>query len=149
MDSALPEIMRFDTFQNIIDGQKRSSDKFSRGVDPTTKEKLADVPIASEKDIDEATVAARAAFRSWAQTSFEGRQTLLKKYKSLLSKYEHDLIKCLIMETGKPKFVADIEVRATLEIIDWYIGLKETVLPGYVDEEKEIENQFQKRYLRY
>lgn len=70
------KVLSFDTFHNIIDGKQRGSDSTHNGIDPTTGEKLWDVPIASQKDVNDAVAAATRAFPSWSKTPFEERKKM-------------------------------------------------------------------------
>lgn len=141
--SSAANLVSFDSFVNIVDGSPRSAKSFHRGVDPTTKLDLWDVPIASAQDLEDAITSAKAAFQAWSQTTFEERQKLLKDFRRLLSDHSHELTKCLISETGKPKYVADIEIHSSLDMVDWYIKLDQPSLPNYMDNEKEIQNIYE------
>ncbi|KIW29428.1 uncharacterized protein PV07_05243 [Cladophialophora immunda] len=56
----------FGHFTNIVNDQPRHSERQYRGVDPTNKEALWDVPVASVADVDNAVEAASRAFASWS-----------------------------------------------------------------------------------
>ena len=137
------QTINFESFVNVVDGNPRFSERTHNGIDPTTKQSLWDVPVASDKDVEDAIAAANSAFQSWSKVSYKERQNLLKDFRSLLALHTEDLTRCLIKETGKPKNVAGIEIHASLEMIDWYIGLQEPVLPGFEDDEKEIQNVYE------
>jgi len=90
------------SFGNVIDGKVRSADKFHQGVDPTTGQKLWDVPIANQQDVDDAVAAGSKAYESWSQTPIEKRKDYMRKYIELYKTYENEMTEVLKKETGKP-----------------------------------------------
>lgn len=92
----------WDTFHNIIDGKQRGSKSTHNGIDPTTGEKLWDVPIANQQDVNDAVAAATKAFKSWSQTPFEKRKEMLVAYSDIVSSYKQEMTDLLCKETGKP-----------------------------------------------
>ncbi|CAI4217181.1 unnamed protein product [Parascedosporium putredinis] len=83
------------TFYNIINGEKRSSAKVERGIDPRTEEELWDCPVASVEELDEAVAAAQKAFVTWSRTTVQERREIIR------------------LETGKSALMSNIEVTNT------------------------------------
>lgn len=96
------KVLSWDTFYNIVDGKQRGSNETHNGIDPTTSEKLWDVPIANQQDVDDAVKAANKAFSSWSQTPFEKRKELLLKFGELCNSHSEEFTDLLCKETGKP-----------------------------------------------
>lgn len=92
----------FTTFNNIIDGDPRSAKHFYYGIDPSTEERLWDVPVATEADVEDAVNGAQRAFSSWSHVSFEDRCNLVKKYAEAFLSHETEMMSLLQRETGKP-----------------------------------------------
>lgn len=92
----------FNTFQNIVNGELRGAKKTYTGINPSTREELWPVPVATSQDVEDAVKAANAAFPSWSQTPFEKRLDMLKKYLELYQGYEEELIELMTKECGKP-----------------------------------------------
>lgn len=92
----------FEKFQNIIGKGFRGSEKIHNGVNPSDKSLLWDVPIATERDLDEAVEVAREAFKSWSKTSWEERQAALGHMRDELSKHVPEMARVLSLEGGKP-----------------------------------------------
>lgn len=92
----------FDTFHNIVDGKQRGSKNIHNGIDPTNGNKLWDVPIASQQDVDDAVASASKAFTSWSQVPFDKRKEMMLKYSELLMSYKEEMTDLLCKETGKP-----------------------------------------------
>ncbi|EXJ83939.1 hypothetical protein A1O3_04606 [Capronia epimyces CBS 606.96] len=92
----------FSTFFNVIDGGLRGSTRTNHSVNPATKEALAEVPIATKEDVDEAVNAAKTAFHSWAKTALAERKAALEAFASALEWYTQDFAKLMTEESGKP-----------------------------------------------
>lgn len=106
----VPDI-NFTTFYNIVAGEKRGSKSVHNGVNPVTSEKLWDVPIASQQDVDDAVIASRKAYRSWSNTPIEKRKEHINAFVELYSRYHDEFTDLLCAETGKPRHFADFEVK--------------------------------------
>jgi len=94
-------------FVNTVDGAPRTSSLIHQGIDPSTKKKLWDVPIATEKDLDDAVTAAQNSFKTWSKTSWESRQEVLERMRQILVDHRDEMSQILSTECGKPvsKFV--------------------------------------------
>lgn len=101
MGSSTPSVS-FDTFHNIINGELRGAKDNYFGLDPTTGEKLWPAPIASKADVEDAVVAARAAFGPWAKTPFEERVKTLRKFADAVKPHLGDFTELILKENGKP-----------------------------------------------
>ena len=92
----------FHSFSNIVDGQPRGGKAKYNGINPATKEKLWDVPVATQQDVEEAVSAARKAFPSWSKTPFEQRAKSLVQFEDAYEGYEKEFTDLMVAETGKP-----------------------------------------------
>lgn len=113
----------FDSFSNIVDGKPRGAEEQHQGINPATQEKLWDVPIATQKDVDDAVESSRKAFVGWSQTPIEKRKEYLQKYSDLYMTYADELIELLCKETGKPKMFAKMEVTLVPIVVAHHLGL--------------------------
>ncbi|KAI9718146.1 MAG: hypothetical protein M1828_006844 [Chrysothrix sp. TS-e1954] len=132
----------FTKFFNIVDGKQRSSKNVHNGVDPTTGEKLWDVPVGSQQDVDDAVASAQKAFKTWSRVSIEKRREPLVKFKELYSQYEQEFIDLLCAETGKPRAFATAEVMAVQKFIDHHATI-EIPVEEYDDAEKHVKTMYQ------
>jgi acyl-CoA reductase-like NAD-dependent aldehyde dehydrogenase len=132
----------FTTFNNIVDGEPRNSKNKYNGVDPTTKEKLWDVPVASKEDVEDAVKAANSAYRKWSTKSWEERQQALVRFKDVYTSYMDELTELLLKETGKPKQFANHEIQGSLAWFDWHIKISQPTLEPYEDEEKTFRTRY-------
>lgn len=92
----------FTTFANIINGGPASGSNFSQGIDPSTGQKLWDVPVASIDDLDLAISSAQTAFKSWSKTTWSRRQASLTAARDILVENKDKLAILLTKEGGKP-----------------------------------------------
>lgn len=121
----------FENFHNIVDGEFRSSEFIHSGFNPTTSKRLWDVPVATQEDVDTAVSVANIAFGSWKKTTWEYRSQLLKEYAAHVKGLSAELADLLILETGKPRFLAEGEISIAVDTILHFAELhkpSETVL---------------------
>ncbi|WP_322049000.1 succinylglutamate-semialdehyde dehydrogenase [Paraburkholderia sp. J67] len=76
---------------------------------PGTNETVWSGNAASAEDVDRAVSAARRAFPTWAQTPFETRCEIVKRFAALVNERKEDLARAIGRETGKPLWEARTE----------------------------------------
>ena len=79
-------------------------------VNPASGATLADVPLASAADLDEALDAADKGFKLWRATDVETRAGILRKAAALMRERADDIARMLTTEQGKPLAEARGEV---------------------------------------
>ncbi|KAF2401717.1 betaine aldehyde dehydrogenase 1 [Trichodelitschia bisporula] len=131
----------FETFYNIVDGQKRSASSFTNGVDPTTAEKLWDVPVATEQDVNDAVDAGNRAFKSWSKTPIEKRRELMNQFVDLYDAYTKEFTTLICKETGKPAMFGGSEVQSVKEMISHHASL-DLPVEKYEDDDKSVTTRF-------
>jgi hypothetical protein len=94
--------MLYDSFHNIVGGKKRGSSITYHGIDPTTGDKLWEVPLASHEDLDDAVCAAETAFGPWSKLDYEERRGLCASFGELFHLHSQHFDDLLRKETGKP-----------------------------------------------
>jgi acyl-CoA reductase-like NAD-dependent aldehyde dehydrogenase len=92
----------FTTFHNVINGKLVGSSKTRHGINPATKKPLAEVPIATQEDVDNAVAAARAAFKTWSKTSLEERVAAINAYAQAFVALHDDFANLITTEMGRP-----------------------------------------------
>jgi len=95
-------ILDFEKFYNIVDGKQRSSDQIHHGTNPSTGKELWDVPVASDKDLEDAIAAAKKAFPAWRNVGIEQRKESLGKLMDLYNRHSDEFTTLLCAESGKP-----------------------------------------------
>lgn len=94
--------INFTTFRNVINNKLVDTATHHQGINPATKEKLWDVPVATSEDLDEAVKAARTAFKKWKNVPQEERVRCVAKFADLIEANLEGFIDLLTTEQGKP-----------------------------------------------
>lgn len=105
-------------------------------LNPATGEPIWQAKSATVKQVNDAVMAARAAFIPWADKTVEERLTIAKKFAELLAEYKEPVALAIATETGKPLWETRTEVAAMIGKIaiseNAYFertGIKETAMP--------------------
>lgn len=99
-------------------------------INPATAERLADVPLADERDVSIAVDAAEGASRSWRQTPPPDRIQYLFKLKQLLEANFDDIARLTTLENGKTLAESKAELRRGIENVEVACGIP-TLMQGY------------------
>jgi succinate-semialdehyde dehydrogenase/glutarate-semialdehyde dehydrogenase len=91
-------------------------------LNPATEEVVAQVPNASDADLDDALAAAAAGFAIWRRTSPAERAEVLDRAGRLVLDRLSDIATTLTEEQGKPIAEAEAEVRQSAEYFSWFAG---------------------------
>jgi acyl-CoA reductase-like NAD-dependent aldehyde dehydrogenase len=110
----------FHAFSNVIAGALRSSAHLGHGINPSTREPLWNVPIATAQDLEDAVSAAQEASTKWSSTPWEKRQDCLGRAKVLLEQHRTSIAQLLSLEGGKPPQFGDLEVQHALDFFNFY-----------------------------
>lgn len=89
-------------------------------VNPATGETLAEVPLASAADMDEALAASARAWPQWRAIDVEARGAILKKAAQLIRERTESIAQLLTAEQGKPIVEARGEVGACAALFDYF-----------------------------
>ncbi len=92
-------------------------------TNPATGEVIAQVPYASESDVDSAVHTAHAAFLKWRDVPVVDRVQVLYRYKTLLEKYVDDIAQTLTRENGKTADDAKAETRRAIQMVEVACGM--------------------------
>ncbi|KAK6225493.1 aldehyde dehydrogenase [Colletotrichum tabaci] len=107
-------------FFNVIDGQRRGSDKHHRCTDPRTEEPLWDAPIATVHDLANAVAAAQKALKAWSKTTVDERCDYLRRIVEVYTTHKEELMEIVMKETGKSRLMAQIEIGNTCDQTMYY-----------------------------
>jgi succinate-semialdehyde dehydrogenase / glutarate-semialdehyde dehydrogenase len=89
-------------------------------VDPATGEVVAELPVATAADLDEACEAAATAFGTWRETPAYDRYGVLRRAGELLRERAAEIGRATTIEQGKPVAEATAEVHGAADILDWF-----------------------------
>lgn len=131
----------FTTFYNIVDGKQRSGKNVTQGINPATKEKLWNLPIATEQDVNDAVEAGKKAFKTFGQTTVEERKKLINKFIEVYESYEQEFTDLMCKETGKPRAFAANEVQGCKLMLSHHAGL-DLPTETFEDEQKSVVTNF-------
>lgn len=118
-------------YELLIDGKwvPPESGKYSTILNPATEEVIAHVAAGSEKDVDIAAKAARAALKVWNGISAAERGRILNRLADLLEKNQEELIALESMNAGKP--IASVrrqDMPAAIDTLRYYAGWTDKII---------------------
>ena len=105
----------------LIDGAWRAGEgERAAVVNPASGATIAEVPLASEAELDEALAAAERAWPAWRATDVEQRGAILHKTADLLRERAEAIGRLLTQEQGKPLTEAIGEVYGAAQMFDYF-----------------------------
>jgi acyl-CoA reductase-like NAD-dependent aldehyde dehydrogenase len=120
-------------YSMTLNGQSiRSGSDCQPVYNPATKQVIAEVPEASQQQLEETVIAARAAFELWRQTPLAQRQVVVTALGDAVGRHAEDFIALLIKEQGKPRAGAEWEVYGSAA---WLKAIATQSLPEEIVEE--------------
>ncbi len=111
-------------YRLLIGGKLVAGDATMDVINPATEQVLATCPRASERQLDEAVAAAKAAFPGWARTPVAERQGMLLKLADAIDANADELARLLTQEQGKPFPEASAEILYTAIFIRQFATLE-------------------------
>jgi malonate-semialdehyde dehydrogenase (acetylating)/methylmalonate-semialdehyde dehydrogenase len=109
-------------------------------TNPATGRTLAEVPYASEADVDRAVRTAHEAFLKWRDVPVVDRVQVLYRYKTLLDENAAELAAILTSENGKTADDAKAEVRRAIQMVEVACGMPSLMMGDSLnDVAKEID----------
>ena len=104
-------------YQNLVNGEWKSSEKEIKIYSPINQEELGTVPAMSQAEVDEAMQAARAALPAWRALSAVERAAYLHKTAAILERDKEEIGTILAKEVAKGIKAAIGEVVRTADLI--------------------------------
>jgi succinate-semialdehyde dehydrogenase/glutarate-semialdehyde dehydrogenase len=106
----------------FIDGNWRSGEGRDTHsvINPVHGSGIADLPMATPADLEEALAAAQRAWPAWRATDVEKRSAILHKTAALLTERADHIAAILTQEQGKPLVEARAEVIGSASMFSWY-----------------------------
>lgn len=89
-------------------------------LNPASGAAVAEVPLASARDLDEALAAAERGFALWRATDVDARAAILHKAAALMRERTEQIATLLTLEQGKPLVEARGEVAGAAQLFDYY-----------------------------
>jgi malonate-semialdehyde dehydrogenase (acetylating)/methylmalonate-semialdehyde dehydrogenase len=120
---------------HYINGQlhPEAGERFSQVFNPATGAVQARVSLASQATVEQAIVAAQAAFPAWAAQSSLRRARVMFKFKELLDQHHDELATLITREHGKVFSDAKGEVTRGIEIVEFACGAPSLLQTAFSD----------------
>src|ERR1700723_190394 len=109
-----------DTVKLLIDGTfvESKTTEWHDVINPATQEVLAQVPFATDGEIDAAVAAAKEAFKTWRNTPLAARARIMLKLQALVRENMNRIAQTLSAEQGKTIADAEGDVFRGLEVVE-------------------------------
>ena len=96
---------------------------------PVTRETIVHVHEGSEKDVDKAVKAARAAFPAWSRSDSASRGQMLNKLADLMERDQEELLAIEMLDTGKIKAHATVvDMPVSINTVRYFGGLADKIV---------------------
>jgi malonate-semialdehyde dehydrogenase (acetylating) / methylmalonate-semialdehyde dehydrogenase len=108
------------TVKMLLDGKlvESQTSEWHDVVNPATQQVLAQVPFATDAEIDAAVASAKEAFKTWKNTPIAARARIMLKLQALVREHMSRIAQTLSAEQGKSLAVADGYVFRGLEVVE-------------------------------
>jgi malonate-semialdehyde dehydrogenase (acetylating)/methylmalonate-semialdehyde dehydrogenase len=108
------------TVKMLLDGKfiDSRSTEWQDVVNPATQEVLAQVPFATEAELDAAVASAKQAYKAWKNTPLAARARIMLKLQALVREHMSRIAQTLSAEQGKTLADAEGDVFRGLEVVE-------------------------------
>ncbi|MEP4892312.1 MAG: CoA-acylating methylmalonate-semialdehyde dehydrogenase [Aliiglaciecola sp.] len=87
-------------------------------TNPADQQVIAQVPLATSQEVEDAISSAKAAFETWKDVPVGDRARLMLRYQALLKEHHDELARLLAQETGKTFADAKGDVWRGIEVVE-------------------------------
>ena len=108
------------TVKMLLDGKfiESQSSEWHDVVNPATQQVLAQVPFATDAEIDAAVASAKQAYKTWKNTPLAARARVMLKLQALIREHMSRIAHTLSAEQGKTLADAEGDVFRGLEVVE-------------------------------
>jgi malonate-semialdehyde dehydrogenase (acetylating)/methylmalonate-semialdehyde dehydrogenase len=108
------------TVKMLLDGKfvESRSTEWQDVVNPATQEVLAQVPFATEDELNAAVASAKQAYKTWKNTPLAARARIMLKLQALVREHMSRIAQTLSAEQGKTLADAEGDVFRGLEVVE-------------------------------
>ncbi|MBW3696666.1 CoA-acylating methylmalonate-semialdehyde dehydrogenase [Vibrio sp. T187] len=119
----------------LIGGEFRQSEtrEWVDVTNPATNQVIANLPCATESEMEQAIESAAQTFQSWKQVAVPERARLMLRYQHLLKEYHDDLAILLSHETGKTIADAKGDVWRGIEVVEQAANIASNMMGEMVE----------------
>lgn len=129
-------------FRMLIDGQMVDGDMTMDVINPATEAVVARCPRASAAQLDQAVLAARAAFPGWSAKPMAERSQALLDAADAIERHAPDIARTLTQEQGKPLHAALEEVLGAAAFFRFFASLDLPVQVIADDDARRVEARY-------
>ena len=104
----------------FIAGEKTDSSSKGQGISPNTAKEFFTYSLADSVQIETALNCSTISFAKWNSTPARERSLIIKKAAGLIRERRAELIKIMMMETGKHLDEADVEISEAIDFCEYY-----------------------------
>jgi malonate-semialdehyde dehydrogenase (acetylating)/methylmalonate-semialdehyde dehydrogenase len=110
--------------KNYIGGEwlESKTENYEVVYNPANGEAIAEVPLSTLEDVNQATKVAAKAFESWKNVAVPRRARILFKYQQLLIDNKEELAQLITLENGKALSESRGEVQRGIENVEFAAG---------------------------
>lgn len=103
-----------------IDGEfvASKSEQWIPVTNPATQEVIAEVPVATQSEMEAAVKSASEAFKTWKEVAVSERARVMMRYQALLKEHQEEIAETLAQETGKTFEDAKGDVWRGIEVVE-------------------------------
>src|SRR6202046_3371531 len=108
------------TVKMLLDGKlvESRTSEWHDVINPATQEVLAQVPFATDDELDAAVASAKRAYQTWKHTPLAARARIMLKLQALVREHMSRIAQTLSAEQGKPLADAEGDVFRGLEVVE-------------------------------
>jgi malonate-semialdehyde dehydrogenase (acetylating) / methylmalonate-semialdehyde dehydrogenase len=108
------------TVKMLLDGKfiESQSSEWHEVINPATQQVLAQVPFATDEEINAAVASAKQAFKTWKNTPLAARARIMLKLQALVREHLSRIAQTLSAEQGKTLADAEGDVFRGLEVVE-------------------------------
>ena len=112
--------------KNFISGSPVESGSSAERLDvfdPATGEVIAELPLATEDDVEGAVESARRAYEVWSRTTVVERARVLFRFKQKLEEHRQELAELVVRDNGKTLAEAQGSMQRGIEVVEFATGM--------------------------
>ena len=134
--------------KNLINGKKVRNGQTSMDViSPLDGSTISTLPLSSDKELDEAVAAAKAAFPAWSALTLKERVQIFFKYRQLLEENIEELTELVHVENGKTHGEAKAEVLKSMELCEFAVSMPQIVTNEIQEVSRGVECRIERKPL--
>lgn len=134
--------------KNFINGKFKRNDQPSMDViSPIDGRIIADLPLSTYGDVDQAVKAAQDAFPAWSGQTLKQRIQVFFRYRTLLETHKDELTKLVQFENGKTYGEAEAEVLKSMELCEFAVSMPQIVVDEIQEVSRGVECRIEKKPL--